>query len=39
MNQMVKELLNAYNPDTLEDLLLEVELEEPGAAPIENKKS
>jgi type I restriction enzyme R subunit len=35
MNQVAKELLNAYNPDTLEDLRLKVEQENPGAAPIE----
>ena len=38
MNQVAKELLNAYNPDTLEDLRLKVEQEDPGAAPIEKEE-
>ena len=33
ITQVVKELLNAYNPDTLEDLRLKVEQENPDAAP------
>ena len=35
ITQVVKELLNAYNPDTLEDLRLKVEQENPDAAPDE----
>ena len=35
ITQVVRELLNAYNPDTLEDLRLKVERENPGAAPVE----
>ena len=35
LTQVVKELLNAYNPDTLEDLRLKVEREYPEAAPDE----
>jgi type I restriction enzyme, R subunit len=35
LTQVVKELLNAYNPDTLEDLRLKVEQENPEAAPDE----
>jgi len=35
MNQVAKELLNAYNPDTLEDLRLKVEQEFPETNPIE----
>jgi len=38
LNQVAKELLNAFNPDTLEDLRLKVELENPGAAPIEKEE-
>ncbi|MFZ3044735.1 MAG: DEAD/DEAH box helicase family protein, partial [Desulfatirhabdiaceae bacterium] len=38
MNQVAKELLNAYNPDTLEDLRLKVAQEDPGAAPIEKEE-
>jgi type I restriction enzyme R subunit len=33
ITQVVRELLNAYNPDTLEDLRLKVERENPEAAP------
>jgi len=33
--QVVKELLNAYNPDTLEDIRLKVEKENPDAPPVE----
>jgi type I restriction enzyme R subunit len=33
--QVVKELLNAYNPDTLEDIRLKVESENPDAPPVE----
>ena len=35
ITQVVRELLNAYNPDTLENLRLKVERENPGAAPVE----
>jgi type I restriction enzyme R subunit len=35
ITQVVRELLNAYNPDTLEDLRLQVERENPDAAPDE----
>ena len=37
ITQVVKELLNAYNPDTLEDLRLKVEQENPDTAPIEKE--
>ena len=36
--QVVKELLNAYNPDTLEDMRLKVEQENPDAAPVEKEE-
>ena len=36
--QVVRELLNAYNPDTLEEIRLQVVQEDPGAAPIEQEK-
>jgi type I restriction enzyme R subunit len=32
--QVVKELLNAFNPDTLEEIRLKVEKENPDAAPV-----
>jgi type I restriction enzyme R subunit len=35
ITQVVKELLHAYDPDTLESLKLKVESEKPGAAPDE----
>ena len=35
VSQVVKDLLNAYNPDTLEDLREQVEQEMPGAAPLD----
>jgi type I restriction enzyme R subunit len=35
ITQVVKDLLNAYNPDTLEDLRLKVEQENPDASPDE----
>jgi type I restriction enzyme R subunit len=38
ITQVVKELLNAYNPDTLEDLRLKVEQENPDTAPIEKEE-
>ncbi|KKO20617.1 MAG: deoxyribonuclease [Candidatus Brocadia fulgida] len=34
VTQVAKELLNAFNPDTLEDLRARVERENPGAAPV-----
>jgi len=37
IKEVVKELLNAYNPDTLEDLRLKVERENPDTAPIEKE--
>ena len=33
INQVVKELLNAYDPDTVESLKLKVESENPDASP------
>ena len=36
--QVVKELLNAYNPDTLENIRLEVEKENPDTAPVEKEE-
>jgi type I restriction enzyme R subunit len=38
ITQVVKELLNAYNPDTWEDLRLKVEQENPDTAPIEKEE-
>jgi type I restriction enzyme, R subunit len=38
INQAVRELLNAYNPDTLEDLRLRVEQENPEAPPDEKRE-
>jgi len=38
ITQVVKELLNAYNPDTLENLHLKVEQENPDVAPIEKEE-
>jgi len=38
ITQVVKELLNAYNPDTLEDLRLKVEQENPDVAPVEKEE-
>ena len=38
ITEVVKELLNAYNPDTLEDLRLKVEHENPDVAPIEKEE-
>ncbi len=38
ITQVVKELLNAYNPDTLEDLRLKVEQENPDTAPSEKEE-
>lgn len=36
--QVVKELLNAYNPDTIEDLRLKVEQENPDTSPVEKEE-
>ena len=38
ITEVVKELLNAYNPDTLEDLRLKVEQENPETAPTEKEE-
>ena len=38
ITQIVKELLNAYNPDTLEHLRLTVEQENPDVAPVEKEE-
>jgi len=38
IKEVVKELLNAYNPDTLENLRLKVERENPDTAPIEKEE-
>jgi type I restriction enzyme R subunit len=38
ITQVVKELLNAYNPDTLEDIRLKVEQENPDTSPDEKKE-
>ncbi len=38
VTQVVKDLLNAFNPDTLEDLRMKVEQENPGAAPVETEE-
>jgi type I restriction enzyme R subunit len=38
ITEVVKELLNAYNPDTLEDLRLKVEQENPDTAPAEKEE-
>jgi type I restriction enzyme, R subunit len=35
INNVVKELLNAYDPDTVEDLKLKIQNENPGIAPTE----
>lgn len=39
VSQVVKDLLNAYNPDTIEDLRLKIEKENPGASPDEKEKA
>lgn len=39
MNQVAKGLLNAYNPDTLEDLRLKVEQEDRVLCPLRKKKN
>jgi type I restriction enzyme R subunit len=36
--QVVKELLNAFNPDTIEDIRLKVEKENPDTAPVEKEE-
>ena len=38
IKQVVKELLNAYNPDTLEDIRLKVENENPDAPPVKKEE-
>jgi type I restriction enzyme, R subunit len=38
ITQLVKELLDAYNPDTLEDLQMKVDRENPEASPDEKKE-
>lgn len=38
VTQVVKDLLNAFNPDTLEDLRMKVEQENPGTAPVEKEE-
>jgi type I restriction enzyme, R subunit len=38
VSQAVKNLLNAYNPDTLEDLREQVDQEMPGMAPLDKEK-
>jgi len=38
IGQIVKDLLNAYNPDTLEDIRLKIEQEDPHAAPFEKEE-
>jgi type I restriction enzyme R subunit len=38
ITQVVKELLNAYNPDTIEDIRLKVEQENPDVAPVEKEE-
>ena len=35
IKQVVKELLNAYNPDTLEEIRLKIDKENPDAPPVE----
>jgi type I restriction enzyme R subunit len=37
ISQVVKDLLNAFNPDTLEDLRAKIERENPVAAPVEKE--
>ena len=36
--EVVKDLLGAYNPDTLEDIRLKIERENPDAAPVEKEE-
>ncbi len=38
VTHVVKDLLNAFNPDTLEDLRMKVEQENPGTAPVEKEE-
>lgn len=38
VSQVVKDLLNAFDPDTLEALRTQTEQENPGAAPVEQEK-
>ncbi|HUM96353.1 MAG TPA: DEAD/DEAH box helicase family protein [Chitinophagaceae bacterium] len=39
LSQVVKELLNAYNPDTLEDLKTKVETELAGESPVKKEEA
>lgn len=38
IKQVVKELLNAYNPDTLEEIRLKIDKENPDAPPVEKEE-
>jgi len=38
IKQVVKELLNAYNPDTLEEIRLKIDKENPDAPPMEKEE-
>lgn len=38
VSQVVKELLNAFNPDTLEDIRAKVETENTGSSPVEKEE-
>ncbi len=38
VSQVVKDLLNAFNPDVIEDLRLKVETENAGASPLEKEE-
>jgi type I restriction enzyme R subunit len=38
IKQVVKELLNAYNPDTLEEIRLKIDRENPDAPPVEKEE-
>jgi type I restriction enzyme R subunit len=38
INHVVKQLLNAYDPDTLEALKLQIDQQKPGAAPLEKEE-
>ncbi len=39
INHAAKDLLDAYNPDTVENMQLKIEREKPGEAPVEIKKA
>src|SRR5690606_15823459 len=39
INQVVKQLLNAHDPDTIENIRQNVENDMPGAAPVEKEKA